>query len=106
MYLRISVILVTLLAMAGASQVAMAANLGQLEQFLIQGESDGWIGASDRGVYWLENPASEGAIRYFYTPNADANMGNRHIRIDVDVTNTRDGARAGLLYGLHGDPLR
>lgn len=88
------------------SQIVSAATLGPLDNFLIQGESDGWQGSSDRGAYWLENPSQEGAIRYFYTPYVEGDGGKRHLSIDVDVSNTTTSARAGLLYGLKGNPLR
>ena len=88
------------------SQIASAGTLGPLDGFLIQGESDGWRGANDRGAYWLENPSQEGAIRYFYTPYVEGSGGKRQLSIDVDVSNTTATARAGLLYGLKVNPQR
>ena len=89
-----------------ATPYALGNTLGPLENLLVQGESDGWRGATDRGAYWLENPAQEGAIRYFYAPYTEGSGGKRHFSIDVNVANTRAEARAGMLYGLQGDPLR
>lgn len=88
------------------TQIASANTLGSLDSFLIQGESDGWQGRTERGAYWLENPSSEGAIRYFYTPYTQDSGGKRTLRIDVNVANTKANARAGLLYGFNDNPLR
>lgn len=88
-----------------SSQIISANTLGPLDNFLIQGESDGWRGGSDRGAYWLENPSAEGAIRYFYTPYAEGTGGKRVLSIDVNVSNSKSDARAGLLYALNGNPL-
>ncbi len=101
-----STTLIAVLFCAGLMSPATANTLGPLDAVLVQGESDGWRGGSDRGAYWLENPAQEGAIRYFYAPYADGSGGKRVFSIDVDVTNTTADGRAGLLYGLQGDPLR
>lgn len=88
------------------SQLLNAATLGPLDSFLIQGESEGWRGSNERGAYWLENPSDAGAIRYFYTPYVEGSGGKRQLGVDVDVSNTKATARAGLLYGLKGNPLR
>ncbi len=94
------------LACFGMAQSATGSTLGPLDNFLVQGESDGWRGNTDRGAYWLENPSEEGAIRYFYAPYEEGSGGKRHYSIDVNVANTTADGRAGLLYGLQGDPLR
>ena len=99
----ISALLIALSAML-LSTSALANVLGPLDNVLIKGKTDGWIGSVEGSTYFLENPAENGGIRYFYGPFEEGTGGKRQLSVDVDVSNTTPDGRAGLLYGYQQNP--
>lgn len=87
----------------GASQEFSPGGLGSLESIVSIGESDGWNGSLDKGVYWMENTNDEGAIRYYFTGVSGA-TGSRSLKVDVNAQGMTESSRAGLLYGYEDSP--
>jgi len=79
--------------------------IGALEEYVFLGPVDGWSGAMEDGVYWLENEqGNSGDIRYFYTPYSPSSDGKRTASIEVNIANMHPEGKAGLLYGYRDSP--
>ena len=105
---RCSMFCVAVLLVGMVTHPALAAfasaGLQAIERHLFTGEVDGWMGQVRNGAYWLQNPAEQGGIRYFFAPYDPADAGRRTISIDVDTSGAAPGAGAGLLYGYSDQP--
>lgn len=73
--------------------------IGALEGIVSIGESDGWTGSMQSGIYRMENHVNPDSVQYYYTKANEAN-GTRTSSVDVKVEATSDQSRAGLLYAF------
>lgn len=91
------------IGLAGTAK-AQASALGPLQPYVMNSDDGDWSGALEGDVYWLENRAAQGAIRYFYNNVVRDGAGGLQVQVDVTVDATDPNARAGLLYGYKEAP--
>lgn len=78
--------------------------LGPLQPYVMNSDDGDWSGALEGDVYWLENRAALGAVRYFYNKAARDGTNGLQVQVDVTVESSDPNARAGLLYGYRESP--
>lgn len=91
------------ISLAGSAN-AQSTALGPLQPYVMNSDDGDWSGAEEGDVYWLENRATPGAIRYFYNKATRDGVNGLRLQVDVSIESSDPNARAGLLYGYRASP--
>ena len=80
-----------------------AESLGLLKDIVSYGVDGNWTTSVEENNFCIHGPDAVGDVKYYYINTNEKHWGERTFKVKVEV---REGASAGMIYGLRENPKR